>query len=371
MSNHPRLKQIIEGAILAAEQPLSLDRLSQLFEKDPPSRAEIREVIEEIREDCEEKGFELQQIASGYRFQVRKEVGPWVSRLWEERPPRYSRAMLETLALIAYRQPITRGDIEEIRGVSVSTNIMRSLIEREWVRVVGHRDVPGRPALLATTRTFLDYFNLQSLDELPPLSELRDLAEGSEELNLADEPLEIRSLELALGDVDQTADEEQQDDLVSVSEKVAAVQENIRQFVQEDADEDDELDDADWDEDADANGQDLDESIADPSNMDSPPADAADLDDSIEVGPHMDNPPTDAVDPDDSIEVSPHMDSPPTDAVDPDDSIEVSPHIDNPPTDAADLDDSNTDATHTDKSTDLDDSIASAPHSDRQNPDDL
>tara|TARA_B100000315_G_scaffold2487_1_gene2329 strand:+ start:2611 stop:3471 length:861 start_codon:yes stop_codon:yes gene_type:complete len=285
MSNHSQLKQIIEGAILAAEQPLSLDRLSQLFEKDPPDRAEIREAIEQIKADCEEKGFELQQIASGYRFQVRKEVGPWVSRLWDERPPRYSRAMLETLALIAYRQPITRGDIEEIRGVSVSTNIMRSLIEREWVRVVGHRDVPGRPALLATTRTFLDYFNLRSLDELPPLSELRDLAEGSEELNLADEPLEFRSLELALEDVHQEDDDDQQDDLASVSEKVAAVQENIRLFVQEGADEEDELDDADWDDSAPADSQ-----IVDGSNTDGP-----DLDDSL-----VDASKADDGDPDDS-----------------------------------------------------------------------
>ncbi len=285
MSNHPQLKQIIEGAILAAEQPLSLDRLSQLFEKDPPDRAEIREAIEQIKADCEEKGFELQQIASGYRFQVRKEVGPWVSRLWDERPPRYSRAMLETLALIAYRQPITRGDIEEIRGVSVSTNIMRSLIEREWVRVVGHRDVPGRPALLATTRTFLDYFNLRSLDELPPLSELRDLAEGSEELDLADEPLEFRSLELALEDVQQEEDDEQQDDLASISEKVATVQENIRLFVQEGADEEDELDDADWDDSAPADSQ-----IVDGSNTDGP-----DLDDSL-----VDASKADDGDPDDS-----------------------------------------------------------------------
>jgi|TARA_Y100000310_G_scaffold52174_1_gene47991 segregation and condensation protein B len=279
MSNHSQLKQIIEGAILAAEQPLSLDRLSQLFEKDPPDRAEIREAIEQIKADCEEKGFELQQIASGYRFQVRKEVGPWVSRLWDERPPRYSRAMLETLALIAYRQPITRGDIEEIRGVSVSTNIMRSLIEREWVRVVGHRDVPGRPALLATTRTFLDYFNLRSLDELPPLSELRDLAEGSEELNLADEPLEFRSLELALEDVHQEDDDDQQDDLASVSEKVAAVQENIRLFVQEGADEDVELDDADWDDSAPADSQIVDASTTDGPDLDDSLVDASKADD--------------------------------------------------------------------------------------------
>ena len=170
MSEIPALKQIIEGAILAADQPLSIDLMIHLFEQDQPSRAEVRDALLIIEEECDGKGFELKEVASGYRFQVRTELGEWVSRLWDERPPRYTRALLETLALIAYKQPITRGDIEEIRGVTVSTNIMRTLLEREWIRVVGHRDVPGKPAIYATTKTFLDYFNLGSLDELPTLS---------------------------------------------------------------------------------------------------------------------------------------------------------------------------------------------------------
>ena len=235
-----RLKQIIEGAILAADRPLSIDQLAQLFTEEPPARSELRDALAEIAEDCEGRGFELNQVASGYRFQVRQELGDWVSRLWEERPPRYSRAMLETLALIAYRQPITRGDIEEIRGVSVSTNIIRALIEREWIRVVGHRDVPGRHALYATTREFLDYFNLRSLDDLPTLAEIRDFGGGTEELEMEEE-IVARSLAL---DEESTLHEEQEEvDLREVGERVSAIQENIRQFVQEQAgDEEDEED---------------------------------------------------------------------------------------------------------------------------------
>jgi segregation and condensation protein B len=236
MDDRTRLKQIIEGAILAADRPISVDMLAQLFTEDPPSRSDIRETLQEIAADCEGRGFELNQVANGYRFQVRQELGDWIGRLWEERPPRYSRAMLETLALIAYRQPITRGDIEEIRGVTVSTNIMRALMEREWVRVVGHRDVPGRPALYATTREFLDYFNLRNLDELPTLSEIRDIGGATEELDLEEEPL-IRSLEL---DADADLQEEQDEvDLSEVTERVTAIQENIRQFVQDHMEEDD------------------------------------------------------------------------------------------------------------------------------------
>lgn len=337
MSNHPRLKQIIEGAILAAEQPLSLDRLSQLFEKDPPGRSEIREVIEQIKEDCEGRGFELRQIASGYRFQVRKEVGPWVSRLWEEKPPRYSRAMLETLALIAYRQPLTRGDIEEIRGVSVSTNIMRSLSEREWVRIVGHRDVPGRPALFATTRTFLDYFNLRSLDELPTLSELRDLADSNEELNLAEEPLEIRSLELALDEMDRTEDTGQ-DDLDSVSEKVETIQENIRLFVQEDTVEDDEMDDEIDDEDAD---WDSDRSSTEAARIDANDTDKPSIDDSLTDAPDDDSTDTDISSIDDSVTDAPDVGSADSDTLDIEDAQMEPSNIDQTDTDATDLDNQN------------------------------
>ncbi len=242
----PALKQIVEGAILAADQPLNIDQMISLFEKDQPSRANVREVLKEIEQECEGRGFELKQVASGYRFQVRQDFGEWVGRLWEERPPRYSRALLETLALIAYKQPITRGDIEEIRGVAVSTNIMRSLLEREWVRVVGHRDVPGRPAIYATTRIFLDYFNLGSLEELPTLSDIKDLDKVNEELNLEEEIIEIRSLELEAGEQIDTSGIEDED-LEKVTEHVNAIQDNIRNLFAADVeDEEREEDDGEF-----------------------------------------------------------------------------------------------------------------------------
>ena len=221
------LKQIIEGAIMASEQPLSVDQLMQLFEKDSPERASVRAALKEIDEECAQRGYELRQVASGYRFQVKSDYAEWVSRLWKEKPPRYSRALLETLALVAYKQPITRGDIEEIRGVAVSTNIMRTLIERDWVRVVGHRDVPGHPALYATTRTFLDYFNLRSLDELPSLSEIRELTAGIEELEMEEELIEVRSLEIDLAEQSEVAGLDDAD-LDAVTVKVTNIQENIR-----------------------------------------------------------------------------------------------------------------------------------------------
>ncbi|MBK1722527.1 SMC-Scp complex subunit ScpB [Thiocystis violacea] len=171
----PPLKQIVEGALVAAGVPLTLDQILGLFpEDDRPARAEVADVLRELELDYQSRGIEIAEVAGGYRVQVRASVAPWVARLWDEKAPRYSRALLETLALIAYRQPITRGEIEDIRGVAVSTNIVKTLTEREWVRVVGHRDVPGRPALYATTRKFLDYFGLRSLNDLPPLSEIRD-----------------------------------------------------------------------------------------------------------------------------------------------------------------------------------------------------
>jgi segregation and condensation protein B len=180
-----RLKQIAEAILLAAGRPLTLDQLLALFEEhERPEGAELREALEALEGDLDDRGIELVQVASGYRIQVKDAMQPWVSRLWEEKPARYSRALLETLALIAYRQPITRGEIEEVRGVSVSTSIMKTLQEREWVRVVGHREVPGHPAMYGTTREFLDYFNLKSLDELPSLAELRDLSAIGEELEL-------------------------------------------------------------------------------------------------------------------------------------------------------------------------------------------
>ena len=179
------LVQILEGALLAAGEPLSVQRMALLFEENErPSNEDIRAAIKSVEERCEDRGYELVQVASGYRFQVRQDLATWVGRLWQERPARYSRALMETLSLIAYRQPITRGEIEEIRGVAVSTNIIKTLLEREWVRVVGHRDVPGRPAMYATTRQFLDYFNLRALDQLPPLAEIKELDNLSGELAL-------------------------------------------------------------------------------------------------------------------------------------------------------------------------------------------
>ncbi len=181
------LRKIIEGAILAAGQPMTIARLLELFDEEvAPSKDEIAAALLDIQAASAERGFELKEVASGWRFQVRDNLAPWVNRLWEEKPQKYSRALLETLALVAYRQPITRGDIEEIRGVAVSSHIMKTLLERDWVKVVGHRDVPGRPSLFATTRQFLDYFNLKSLEELPSLSEIRDLDELNPVLDLGE-----------------------------------------------------------------------------------------------------------------------------------------------------------------------------------------
>ena len=180
-----RLKRIAEAILLAAGRPLTLDQILLLFaEQERPDRNELRKALSALEEDFSTRGIELVQVASGYRIQVRQEMQLWVSRLWEEKPTRYSRALLETMALIAYRQPITRGEIEEVRGVSVSTSIVKTLLEREWVRIVGHRDVPGHPAMYGTTKEFLDYFNLNSLDELPTLAELRDLSTIGAELEL-------------------------------------------------------------------------------------------------------------------------------------------------------------------------------------------
>jgi segregation and condensation protein B len=186
-----QLKPIIEAALLAASQPLTVAQLGELFvEEDGVDREAIARTLEALGEDCAGRGIELKEVASGFRYQVRQDVHPWVSRMWTEKPSRYSRALLETLALIAYRQPITRPEIEQIRGVVVSSNIIKTLEEREWVRVVGHRDVPGKPALFGTTRAFLDYFNLKSLDQLPPLSEIRDMEDP--QLRLDQEPLPPR-----------------------------------------------------------------------------------------------------------------------------------------------------------------------------------
>lgn len=169
------IKHFIEAALLAAGRPLNIDQLKGLFDgRMAPEKSEIRKAIETLNEEYEERGIVIGEVASGFRLQIRTAMADRLQKLWEERPPRYSRALFETLALIAYRQPITRGDIEEIRGVSVSSNIIRQLLERDWVRVVGHRDVPGRPAMFGTTKAFLDYFSLKKLDDLPPLADLSD-----------------------------------------------------------------------------------------------------------------------------------------------------------------------------------------------------
>src|SRR5690625_1272629 len=179
------INRIVEAALLASSQPLSVAQLRGLFTLDEPApEGSIQKALEALQADCADRGVELVEVASGWRYQVKGDVHSWVARLWTERQTKYTRATLETLALIAYRQPITRGEIEQVRGVAVNSNIIRALEEREWIRVVGHRDVPGRPELLGTTRAFLDYFGLQRLDELPPLSELKDFGELEPQLKL-------------------------------------------------------------------------------------------------------------------------------------------------------------------------------------------
>lgn len=188
----PELKNIVEAALLVAGQPLTLDRMLAMFPEDSqPTREELREVLKQIEEDCAGRGVELKQIDKGWRIQTREKYASFVARLLEERPPRYSRALLETLAIIVYRQPVTRGEIEDIRGVTVSTDIVRTLLERGWVKEVGVREVPGHPALLGTTREFLEHFNLKSLEDMPPLAELRSIEEIGADLDrraLPDEP---------------------------------------------------------------------------------------------------------------------------------------------------------------------------------------
>lgn len=209
MTESSTLVQIVEAALLAAGKPLSIAQLGALFEeRERPTTTEFREALEVVGERCEGRGFELVEVASGFRFQVRESLSPWIGRLWQERPQRYSRALLETLALIAYRQPITRGEIEEIRGVAVSTNIIKTLHERDWIRVVGHRDVPGRPAMYATTRQFLDYFNLKSLNQLPALADIRDV--------------ETLNAELGFGEITESPDSEGADPLPQGDDDAAA-----------------------------------------------------------------------------------------------------------------------------------------------------
>ena len=201
--------RIVEAALLAANQPLSVVQLHGLFPLDEPApEGSVETALADLQTACAERGVELVELASGWRFQVKADVHPWVARLWTERQTRYTRATLETLALIAYRQPITRGEIEQVRGVAVNSSIIKALEEREWIRVVGHRDVPGKPELLATTKTFLDYFGLKRLDELPPLSELKDIGELEPQLPFG--------AEMVSGTITDTAEatDQHQDEIV-------------------------------------------------------------------------------------------------------------------------------------------------------------
>lgn len=191
------LAPLLEAFLLASGKPQSLERLFELFEEaECPEPPVFKKALEILRKSCEGRAFELREVASGYRLQIREKFSPWVGRLWEERPQRYSRAMLETMALIAYRQPITRGEIEDVRGVAVNSHIVKTLLEREWIRIVGYRDVPGKPAMFATTKVFLDHFNLKNLDDLPPLAELREI-EAEPVLDFDDAPVPAGLQELA------------------------------------------------------------------------------------------------------------------------------------------------------------------------------
>lgn len=218
--DQPLINRIVEGALLASNLPLTLAQLQGLFPEDEPAPpGSIERALELLREGCAGRGVELVEVASGFRYQITSEVHGWVSRLWTERKTRYTRATLETLALIAYRQPITRGEIEQVRGVAVSSNIIQALEEREWIRVIGHRDVPGKPALFGTTKGFLDYFGLKRLDELPPLSELRDIGELEPQLPLDGEGQPAAPLTAGAAANDETgADEDSNTDTVAADE---------------------------------------------------------------------------------------------------------------------------------------------------------
>lgn len=229
-----KVKMIIEGLLLAAGRPLSLASIAAVFAEDErPDDEELLAVLDRIDVDCRDRGFELSKVASGYRFQVKQELSEWIAKLWEERPPRYTRALLETLGLIAYRQPITRGDIEEIRGVAVSSNIIRTLLDREWIRVVGQRDVPGRPSMFATTKQFLDYFNLESLQQLPPLSDIKDLESAAKELGFEAELAAARVLEMPEESEEDSGElsEEERAQLLAEEEAIALSQKPLDEIL--------------------------------------------------------------------------------------------------------------------------------------------
>ncbi|HEV8692724.1 MAG TPA: SMC-Scp complex subunit ScpB [Lysobacter sp.] len=239
------ITRIVEAALLAANQPLTLAQLHALFPEDQPApNGSVEQALETLRDGCEERGVELIELASGFRYQVKADVHAWVARLWTERQTRYTRATLETLALIAYRQPITRGEIEQVRGVAVNSNIIKALEEREWIRVVGHRDVPGKPALFGTTKAFLDYFGLKRLDELPPLSELKDIGELEPQLQfdnvLTDPtPIEAGGIASEVGVEILDASDEASNDEAGNDETVAADETTIGDSTKEDPETDD------------------------------------------------------------------------------------------------------------------------------------
>ena len=222
-----KLKNVVESIIFASKKAISVDKIAALFpQEELADKSLIREAIAILQQDYQSRGVELIEVSSGFRFQVAKNIAPLVVRLWDEKPQKYSRALLETLALIAYRQPITRGEIEEIRGVSVSSQIMRTLVEREWVRIIGHRDVPGKPAMYATTRQFLDYFNLKKLDELPTLDEIRDLDVINEELDFGDANTSDETSKA----IDIEGDSETTQETIDIDEELQALSETYQQL---------------------------------------------------------------------------------------------------------------------------------------------
>lgn len=219
-----QLKNVVEAALLAAGRPLSLDELRDVFrvQGTVPEKAELREAINQLQADFEDRAIEIKEVASGYRVQVRASLSQWLTKLWEERPPRYSRALMETLSIIAYKQPVTRGEIEEVRGVAVSTNIVRTLLDRGWIREVGHRDVPGRPAMFGTTREFLDYFGLKKINELPELSALTDIESLKVQLELDDDSEGDEQNPATGREFDQTPDADLVDEVEAAELPMAA-----------------------------------------------------------------------------------------------------------------------------------------------------
>ena len=246
------IKYFIEAALLAAGKPLSIDRIQSLFDgRMTPEKTEIRAAITTLNEEYADRGILISEVASGFRLQITSSMADRLQKLWEERPPRYSRAMFETLALIAYRQPITRGEIEEVRGVAVSSNIMRTLIEREWARVVGHRDVPGRPEMFGTTKVFLDYFGLKKLEDLPPLADLSDWESLRVQLNLPQVEEDLSNDMPPIPEVpvlypDDEEETEDESDFLSDSE-IDAVNQRVPELVavEEPIAEDDDVDEVD------------------------------------------------------------------------------------------------------------------------------